>query len=49
MLVTLAVILIVLWALGLLGGYTAGGLLHVLLVIALIVIILRVLSGRRVL
>jgi hypothetical protein len=49
MLVTLAVILIVLWALGLLGGYAAGGLLHILLVIALIVIILRVLSGRRVL
>jgi hypothetical protein len=49
MLTTLAVILIVLWALGLLGGYAAGGLLHILLVIALIVIILRVLSGRRVL
>jgi len=49
MLVTLAVILIVLWALGLLGGYAAGGLLHILLVIALIVIILRVISGRRVL
>jgi hypothetical protein len=49
MLTTLAVILIVLWALGLLGGYTAGGLLHILLVIALIVVILRVISGRRVL
>jgi hypothetical protein len=49
MLVTLAVILIVLWALGLLGGYAAGGLLHILLVIALLVIILRIISGRRVL
>jgi hypothetical protein len=49
MLMTLAIILIVLWALGLIGGYTAGGLVHVLLVIALVVVILRVLSGRRVL
>lgn len=49
MLTTLAIILIVLWALGLLGGYTAGGLLHVLLVIALVVVVLRFASGRRVL
>jgi hypothetical protein len=48
MLTTLALILIVLWALGFLGGYTAGGLLHILLVIALVVVVLRVLSGRRV-
>lgn len=47
MLTTLAIVLIVLWALGLLGGFAAGGLLHILLVIALIVIVLRVLSGRR--
>lgn len=48
MLTTIALILLVLWALGFIGGYTAGGLLHILLVIALVVIILRVVSGRRV-
>ncbi|MDT8341099.1 MAG: lmo0937 family membrane protein [Longimicrobiales bacterium] len=47
MLTTLAIVLIVLWALGLLGGFHAGGLLHILLVIALVIIVLRVLSGRR--
>jgi hypothetical protein len=49
MLTMIAVVLIVLWALGLIGGIAAGGLIHVLLVIALVVIIFRVLSGRRVL
>ncbi|MEX1259171.1 MAG: lmo0937 family membrane protein [Gemmatimonadota bacterium] len=49
MLTTIAVILVVLWALGLIGGYAAGGLIHLLLVVALIVVVLRVLSGRRVL
>jgi len=47
MLVTLAVILIVLWALGLLSGYALGGLIHMLLVVALVVVVLQFLSGRR--
>jgi len=47
MLVTLAVILIVLWALGLLSGYALGGLIHLLLVVALVVVVLQFLSGRR--
>ncbi len=46
MLYTLAVILIVLWALGLVSSFTMGGFIHVLLVIAVIVILLRVISGR---
>lgn len=47
MLETLIVILLVLWALGMLTGTTMGGLVHVLLVIALIVVVVRVISGRR--
>jgi len=47
MLVTLAVILFVLWALGLVSGYALGGLIHLLLVVALIVVVLQFLSGRR--
>ena len=47
MLYTTAVILIVLWALGLVSAYTMGGFIHVLLVIAVVVILLRVISGRR--
>jgi hypothetical protein len=47
MLVTLAVILFVLWALGMLGGYALGGLIHLLLVVALVVVVLQFLSGRR--
>jgi len=47
MLTTVALVLLVLWALGLLGGFHAGGLIHLLLVIALVVVILRVVSGRR--
>jgi hypothetical protein len=49
MLYTIAVILLILWALGLVSGTTVGGFVHVLLVIAVIVILLRVISGRRVL
>ena len=45
---TIALVLIVLWGLGLVGGFTAGGLIHVLLVIALIVIATRFFTGRRV-
>jgi len=48
MLWTIAVILIVLWLLGLVSSYTLGGFIHILLVIAVIVIILRVISGRKV-
>jgi len=47
MLWTICVILLVLWALGLLTGYTMGGVIHALLVIALIVVVVRVLQGRR--
>jgi hypothetical protein len=48
MLYTIAVVLIILWALGLVTAYTMGGLIHVLLVIAVVVVLLRVISGRRV-
>ena len=47
MLWTIAVILIVLWALGLVSSYTIGGFIHILLVIAIIVLILGIISGRR--
>ena len=46
MLYTLAVVLIILWLLGLVTSYTLGGFIHILLVIALIVILLRVIGGR---
>jgi Family of unknown function (DUF5670) len=48
MLWTIAVILLVLWALGLVSAYTLGGYIHVLLVVALVVILFNVLQGRRV-
>ncbi len=47
MLYTIAVVLCVLWLLGLVSSYTMGGFIHVLLVIAAIVIILQFISGRR--
>lgn len=47
MLWTIAVILIVLWLLGLVSSYTMGGFIHILLVIAIIVVVLRVISGRK--
>ena len=47
MLWTIAVILLVLWALGLVSAYTLGGYIHVLLVIALVVVLFNVLQGRR--
>jgi hypothetical protein len=46
MLYTIAIVLVVLWLLGLVSSYTMGGLIHVLLVIALVVVLLRVISGR---
>jgi len=48
MLETIAVVLIILWAVGLVSSYTMGGLIHLLLVIALVVIVLRFIQGRRV-
>jgi hypothetical protein len=49
MLWTLALILLILWALGLITSYTAGGFIHILLVVALVVVVLRLVQGRRVL
>ncbi|MBF8258842.1 MAG: uncharacterized protein HW377_1216 [Actinobacteria bacterium] len=49
MLWTVAVILLVLWALGLVSAYTMGGFIHVLLVIAIVVVLINVIQGRRVL
>jgi len=46
MLYTIAVVLVILWLMGLVTSYTMGGLIHVLLVIAIVVILLRVISGR---
>jgi hypothetical protein len=48
MLETLAILLIILWILGLVSSYTLGGFIHILLVIAIIVIVLRVIQGRSV-
>ena len=47
MLWTIGVILLILWLLGLVSGYTMGGVIHVLLVIALIVVAVQVIQGRR--
>lgn len=47
MLYTVAVVLLILWALGLVSSFTMGGFIHVLLVIAVVVVLLRVISGRR--
>jgi len=46
MLYTIAVVLIVLWLLGMVTTYTMGGFIHILLVVAVIVVLLRVISGR---
>jgi Family of unknown function (DUF5670) len=47
MLVTIALILLVLWVLGLVSSYTMGGLIHILLVIAVVVIVINLIQGRR--
>jgi hypothetical protein len=47
MLYTIAVVLIILWLLGLVSAYTLGGFIHVLLVIAVVMILINLLSGRR--
>ena len=49
MLYTIAVALLVLWALGLVSSYTLGGFIHVLLVVAVIVVLLRIIKGRKIL
>jgi multisubunit Na+/H+ antiporter MnhE subunit len=48
MLETVAIILLVLWVLGMVSSYTMGGLIHVLLVAAIVVFLVRIISGRRV-
>jgi uncharacterized membrane protein YtjA (UPF0391 family) len=47
MLYTIAVILLILWLLGMVGSYTVGGLIHILLVVALVMIVLNLVRGRR--
>jgi hypothetical protein len=47
MLTTIIVLLIVLWALGLLTSYTMGGLIHILLVVAIVLVLVRVIQGRK--
>lgn len=49
MLWTIFVILLVLWLLGMVSSYTLGGFIHILLVIALVVVVIRLIQGRRVL
>ncbi|MCA1580709.1 MAG: lmo0937 family membrane protein [Acidobacteria bacterium] len=48
MLWTIFVILLILWLLGLVSGYTMGGFIHILLVVAVVVLLIRLISGRRV-
>jgi asparagine N-glycosylation enzyme membrane subunit Stt3 len=49
MLQTIAVVLIVLWLLGMVGSYTMGGFIHILLVVAIVLVLVRVIQGRKVL
>jgi hypothetical protein len=49
MLETIAVILIILWLLGVVSSYTLGGFIHILLVLAVIVVLIRIIRGRKVL
>ena len=48
MLESIAIILVVLWALGLVSSYSMGGFIHILLVVAIVVILVRVIQGRRI-
>jgi hypothetical protein len=48
MLGTIAIVLVILWALGLVSSYTMGGFIHILLVLAVVVILVRVIQGRRI-
>ena len=47
MLYTIAVVLVILWLLGLVTSFTVGGLIHILLVVAIVMVLLRVISGRE--
>ena len=47
MLYTIAIVLLVLWSLGLVSAYTMGGFIHILLVFALIVLVIQIIQGRR--
>jgi len=47
MLWTIAVVLVILWMLGLVSGYTMGNFIHILLVIAIVVVLVRIIQGRR--
>lgn len=47
MLQTIAIILIILWLLGLVSSYTMGGFIHILLVLAIVMVLIRVIQGRR--
>ena len=49
MLYTIAVVLIILWLLGLVTSYTLGGFIHILIVVAIVMVLLRIISGRKVL
>ena len=48
MLMTLAIVLVCLWLLGIVSAYTMGGLIHVLLVVAVVVVLVRVIQGRKI-
>lgn len=48
MLETIAVVLLILWVLGLVTSYTLGGFIHILLVVAIVVIVIRLIKGRRI-
>lgn len=48
MLTTIAVILVVLWLLGMVSSYTLGGFIHILLVVAVVVVLVRIIQGRKV-
>jgi len=48
MLYTIAMILLVLWLLGLVSSYTVGGFIHILLVVALVVLLVQIIQGRRI-
>ena len=48
MLYTIAVVLLILWLLGLVTSYTMGGFIHILIVVAIVIVLLRVISGRKV-
>ena len=47
LLVTIAIILVILWLLGMVSSYTLGGFIHILLVVAIIAILIRIIRGRR--